>query len=104
MTTLFSEAEFTRLASEDQIAKTAQALEANGIHAIVVETGEEAREYVLSMIPPGKEVYNPPSRTADQIGLTEAIQTATNFHPVRARLNALDRSTQRDEMRRLIAS
>ncbi len=104
MTTFLEEAEFTGLASDDQVAKTAQALEANGIHTIVVDTGEEARACVLRMIPLGVEVYNAPSRTADQIGLTEAIQTATTFHPLRSHLASLDHTTQRDTMRRLIAS
>ncbi len=104
MTTFLEEAEFTGLASDDQVAITAQALEANGIHTIVVDTGEEARACVLRMIPLGVEVYNAPSRTADQIGLTEAIQTATTFHPLRSHLASLDHTTQRDTMRRLIAS
>jgi hypothetical protein len=95
---------FTRLATEEQIAATVQALEANGIHTIVVDTGQEARECVLSMIPAGAEVFNPPSRTADQIGLTADIESATNFQPSRARLRSLDRATQQHEIRQMTAS
>jgi hypothetical protein len=104
MTTLFSEAEFTRLASEGQISKTVQALETNGIRTVVVETGEEARACVLSILPPDVEVYNPPSRTIDQIGLTEDIETSTRFQPLRSRLSSLDRIRQQREMRKMIAS
>jgi hypothetical protein len=104
MTTLVPNQEFNRLASDDQIEKTVQALQANGIRAVVVETGEEARACVLSMIPSGMEVYNPPSRTLDQIGLTVDIESSTIFRPVRSRLRALDRTTQRNEIRRLTTS
>jgi L-lactate utilization protein LutB len=35
--------EFAILASDEQIERTVKALEANGIHAVVAENGEEAR-------------------------------------------------------------
>jgi prefoldin subunit 5 len=96
--------EFDHLASDDQIAITVQALEAHGIHTIVFGTGSEAREYILNMIPLGAEVYNPPSRTLDEIGLTQEIELSTNFQPVRSRLYSLDRITQQREIRKLISS
>ena len=103
-TTLLPNQEFNHLASDDQIKKTVQALEANGIRTLVVETGEEARACVLSMIPAGMEVFNPPSHTLDQIGLTADIESSTSFQPLRSRLRSLDRTTQRREIRRLTAS
>jgi len=96
--------EFNHLASDDQITKTVQALEANGIRAIVFQTGSEAREYVLKMIPQGVEVYNPPSRTLEEIGLTQEIESSTDFQPVRSRLHSLNRITQQREIRKLISS
>lgn len=104
MATFLSHAEFTQLASEEQIAKTAQALEAHGIRAVVFESGEEARNYVLDLIPSGAEVYNSPSRTLELIGLAEEIEHPTRFQSVRARLHSLDRVTQRKEIRKLGAS
>jgi len=104
MATFISNAEFTQLASEEQIAKTVRALEAHGIRAVVFETGEEARNYVLDLIPSGAEVYNSPSRTLELIGLAEEIEHPTRFQSVRARLHLLDRVTQREEMRKLGAS
>src|SRR5215469_15332609 len=104
MATFLSDTEFSQLASEEQIAKTVQALSAHGIRAVVFESGEEARNYVLELIPSGAEVYNSPSRTLELIGLTEDIEHPTRFQSVRARLLALDRVTQRREMRRLGAS
>jgi len=103
MAILLPNEEFTQLASEEQITKTVQALEANGIRTLVVETGEEARTRVLDMIPSGVEVYNSVSRTLELIGLAADIEHATRFQPVRARLRSLDRATQQREMRQLIA-
>lgn len=96
--------EFNQLASDEQVEKTARALEANGIHTIVFDTGQEARAYVLSLIPAGMQVYNPPSLTMDQIGLTVEIEASTRFQPVRERLKSLDRTTHRNEIRRLVSS
>src|SRR5215475_12318964 len=101
MQALETNQEFNQLASDDQITKTVQALEANGIHTIVFETSSEAREYVMNMIPNGVEVYNPPSRTLDEIGLTKEIEASTNFQPVRARLHSLNQVTQQHEIRKL---
>ena len=104
MATFLSNSEFTQLASEEQIAKTMLALEAHGMRAVVFESGEEARAHVLDLIPSGAEVYNSPSRTLELIGLAEDIEHPTRFQSVRARLHALDRVTQRNEMRKLGAS
>lgn len=104
MATFIPASEFTQLASEEQIAKTVQALEAHGIRAVVFETGDEARSYVLDLIPSGAEVYNSPSRTLELIGLAEDIEHPTRFQSVRVRLHSLDPITQRHEMRRLGAS
>jgi hypothetical protein len=101
MATFVSDSEFTQLASEEQIAKTVQALVAHGIRTVVFETGQEARNYVLGLIPPGAEVYNSPSRTLELIGLAEDIEHPTRFQSVRAQLHSLDRITQRNEMRKL---
>lgn len=99
-----SHSAFAQLASEKQIEKTVQTLQAHGIRVVVVETGEEARTYVLDLIPDGAEVFHSQSRTLEVIGLAEQIQHAIHFQSVRARLQTLDRVTQRNEMRKLLAS
>ena len=104
MTTFLSHSKFTHLAPDEQIEKTVQALQTHGIRAVVFETGEEARNYVLELIPRGAQVYNSPSRTLELIGLAEDIEHPTRFQSVRAQLHALDRVTQRNEMRHLGAS
>jgi hypothetical protein len=104
MATNLSHSEFTQLASEQQIEKTVQALQAHGIQAVVFDTGEEASKHVLSLIPDGAEVYNSPSSTIEAIGLAEQIEHPTRFQAVRSRVATLDFATQRNEMRKLAAS
>ncbi|GHO64251.1 hypothetical protein KSC_031430 [Ktedonobacter sp. SOSP1-52] len=104
MATNVSHSEFTQLASESQIEKTVQALQAHGIHTVVFETGEEASKYVLDLIPDGAKVYDSPSRTCEAIGLTEQIEQAHHFQAVRAQLALLDYVAQRDERRKLVAT
>ena len=41
----------------------ADALKSNGIQALPVETGSEARQMVASLLPEGAEVFNNTSRT-----------------------------------------
>ncbi len=102
--TLAANLEFDRLATEDQVTRTAEALEARGMHTIVVESGEEARVQVLEMIPAGTLVHNPPSRTLEQIGLAKDIAISAAFQNTRSQLRAMDRHTQERDMRRLSSS
>ncbi len=104
MDTLVASPAFSAVASDDQIARTAQALEANHIHTLVVDTGEEARRRVRAMLPAGARVYQSASRTLEVTGLAADIDQATTFQPVRPLVRALDRATQQAEIRRLCAS
>jgi len=61
---------FSQLASDEQIDQTVQALKAKNFQAVVVNTGEEACDYVLNLLPEGAEVHASMSRTLEQIGLT----------------------------------
>ena len=91
--------EFTKLATDEQIESVVKALEANNIHVIVVENGEEARKLVLQLVPQGAEVYANISKTLEKIGITEEIDKSDRYNAVRPKVFALDRKTQADEMR-----
>ena len=95
---------FSALASDDQVSRTIQALEANHIQTILVATGDEARSRVLSLLPAGALVYQSASRTLELIGLAADIDHSTTFQPVRPLVRKLDRATQQAEIRRLAAS
>jgi L-lactate utilization protein LutC len=98
-TELIPATEFTKLATDEQVELVVKALEANNIHAIVVENGEEAKKLVLQLIPPGAEVYANISKTLEKIGITEEIDKSGQYDAVRPKVLALDRKTQADEIR-----
>ena len=104
MQPLVPNAEFARLASDEQIATAAAALTANGMEAIVVESGAEARSCVLDLLPEGAEVFTSMSRTLDTLGLSVAINESSRYTPLRPQLKALDRERQGREWRRLQSS
>jgi L-lactate utilization protein LutC len=95
---------YNQLATETQIERVAQALETNNIHTIVVETGKDACDTVLSLLPEGAEVHSAASRTLDQIGLTEAIEKSGCYRAIRPQLRRLDRLTQAQEIRKLASA
>lgn len=92
---------FAKLASEVQIQKVTKALEANGIKVLIAETGEEAKNMVLGLVPQGAEVYSNMSKTLDTLGLSAEFDKSGRYNAVRPRVLALDRKTQADEIRKL---
>ena len=93
--------EFDQLASDEQIAATQQALNAHNIQTVVVDTGEQAREWVLGLIPEGAEVHSGMSTTLDQIGVTREIEESGRYNAIRPQLRKLDRIKQNREWRKL---
>jgi hypothetical protein len=99
-----AQAEFSRLATPQTIRAVATALEGSGIDTRVVDSGEEARQAVRSLLPVGAEVYNNTSRTLEVIGVAEDIERSGLYQPLRPRLYQMDREMQRREMRQLSAA
>lgn len=66
---------FNALASEKSIEEVATALKGKGVHPIIVESGKEAHEKVLKLIPRGVSVMNGSSRTLEQIGFIEHLKS-----------------------------
>jgi hypothetical protein len=96
--------DYAQPAVAEAIERAAQALETNGIHAIVVETGAQAKRALLELIPPGAQVHSGASQTLDSIGATLEFEASAQYDALRPRLRRMDRQTQGDEMRRLGAS
>jgi hypothetical protein len=97
-------AEFSSPASLEQIRVVAERLERNGITCMVVESSEDARKAVRSILPVGAEVYNNTSRTLESIGVAEDVERSGDYQPLRPRLYRMDREMQGREMRQLAAS
>lgn len=96
---------YSKLASEDQVRRAANALELNGIKTIVVETAEEARAKLAEVIPAGAQVFTSSSTTLSQLGLLEEIDREDGrYDSVRVQLSLMDRATQGREMQKLGAT
>ncbi len=99
-----AEAKFSRVPTREQVGNVAGALERNGITSTVVDSAEEAREAVRSILPLGAEVYNNTSRTLEVIGVAEDIERSGQYQALRPRLYQMDREMQGREMRQLSAT
>ncbi|MGA2975276.1 MAG: LUD domain-containing protein [Spirochaetia bacterium] len=91
-------------AGRDAIEKTLKALTANGIEASLVETGEEAKRKVLSMVPEKAEVFAMTSITLETLGIAREINESGRYTSVRPALVKMDQKTQGREMRKLGAA
>jgi hypothetical protein len=96
--------DFTKLASEAQIERTAKALEANGIHTLIAQNGAEAKRMFFELVPDGSEVFTGASVTLEVLGIKDEIDKSGRYDAVRPRIFAMDRQTQANEIRKLGAS
>jgi len=95
---------FSHVAPAEQIERTVQALERNGIHTLVVENGVEARKLFLELVPAGVQIHQGSSVTLQATGITDEIEKSGRFEAVRTHIRSLDRATQSNEIRQLSAS
>jgi hypothetical protein len=93
--------EFSKLASDEQIERTVKALDANGIHAVVAENGEEAKRIFFELVPEGAEVFLGASVTLETTGIKDIIDRSGRYEALRPKIFALDRATQAREIRKL---
>jgi acyl-CoA hydrolase len=96
--------EFSAPAEENRVARTAAALEANGITVFRASSSAETKRMVLDLIPAGSEVHQGASASLEATGITEETEKSGRYKPLRPRLHNMDRATQADEIRRLSAS
>jgi hypothetical protein len=96
--------EFERPADRERLERAAAALARRGFKADVAESAEHARRLILDAIPEGAEVHSALSETMRELGITAEIDESGRYESVRLRLNALDRTTQNRERRKLGAA
>jgi YkgG family uncharacterized protein len=66
---------YSQAAPDEKIAKTVAALEANGFKVKVVDSLKELRDEVIRIIPEKSQVLTATSRTLDESGLTEELNS-----------------------------
>ena len=90
--------DFAKLASAEQIARAAKALEVNGIRTLVAEHGEEAEKMLFDLLPEGAEIFTASSQTLEQLGIPSSLEHAEQYDLVREKLKKMDKKTQNWEM------
>ena len=102
--TLTPKKEFAELATEEQIERTAKALEANNIRTLIAENGEEAKRLFFELVPEGSEVFLGASVTLEMLGIKDEIDQSGRFDALRPKMFAMDRKTQAREIRKLVGA
>ena len=92
--------DFSAAAPEALIQEVAATLTANNFEAVVVDTGREAAERVIDLVPHGAEVHSGKSKTIEDIGLPAVFESGP-YDWLRGRYLKMDRKTQAREMRKL---
>ena len=95
---------FTEPASAQRLDRAAAALSAHGFATEILEDAAAARERIRALIPAGATVFTGASETLRLSGIEADINVGDRYDAVRPRVLAMDRATQRDEIRRATAA
>src|ERR1044072_1453012 len=99
--TLTPHPEFAQVANDEQIERTAKALEANGIHTLIANNGEEAKRLFFELIPEGSEVFLGASVTLEKLDIKDEVDKSGKYEALRPKIFAMNRETQGREIRKL---
>ncbi len=94
----------SRRDAEDPLERLAETLRSHNIEAVIVDTGDQAREAVLRLIPQGARVHSGKSKTLADIGLFAELMESGRYDALRGQLAKMDRTTQGTEMRAISAT
>jgi hypothetical protein len=95
---------YATVADDARVARTAAALEGNGISVLRAGNAEEAKRIVLGLIPDGSQVYHGASQSLEESGIAGELERSGRYEPLRPRIFSMDRETQADDIRRLTSS
>ena len=99
-----SEKVFSEIVSDEQIKRTAQALEANGIKTLIAENAADAKRLFFELIPDEAEVFLGASVTLETLGIQNEIDKSGRFDALRPKMFAMNRETQGREIRKLVGA
>lgn len=104
MTTPSTATQFADPATEERLQRVAAALEANNFVVEILDDVAAARTRIKDLIPEGASVFTSSSETLRLSGIDEDINTGGRYRALKPRVLAMDRATEADEIRRLLAS
>ncbi len=76
----------------DRLDAVASALRSQNIEVLIVDSGAEARDTVLNLIPDGAEVHSGKSKTLEDVGLLSELVESGRYEALRPRIFAMDRT------------
>jgi L-lactate utilization protein LutC len=97
-------ASFTDPVPAERLERAAAALAAHNFAVEILDDAAAARARVGELIPAGASVFTAASETLQLSGIEEDISRSGRYDALRTRGLAMDRATQMDEIRRLLAS
>jgi L-lactate utilization protein LutC len=104
MTTAIPAALFTDPAPAQRLERAAAALTAHGFAVEILDDAAAARTRVVDLISAGASVFTGASETLRLSGIDADINASGRYEAVRPRALAMDRVTEADAFRRLLAS
>ncbi|MFF6999044.1 LUD domain-containing protein [Streptomyces sp. NPDC008313] len=96
--------DFGAPASAERLERTIEALRANGFTAELLDDAAAARARVKDLIPEGASVFTGASETLRLSRIVEDIEADDRCEAIRPRVLTMDRATESDRIRRLIAT
>jgi len=95
---------FVTPATEATLQQVAERMRERNIEVLIVNNGAEARQAALERIPKGAEVHSAKSKTLLEAGIFDAIMDSNQYNALRHQMLKMDRKTQGQEIRKLIAA
>jgi hypothetical protein len=104
MTTSIPATLFADPAPAQRLERAAAALTAHGFTVEILDDAAAARARIKDLIPAGASVFTGASETLRQSGIDADINASGRYPAVRPRVLAMDRATEADDIRRLLAN
>ncbi len=96
-----TKADYSSPASASQLEALAERLRERNFEVAIVETGADAKAEVLKRIPEGASIDSGKSKTLEDMSLWKELMESERYDFIRRRTSKMDRTTQRDEIRRI---
>ena len=96
--------DFGKLPEASVVNELVKVLNGKGINAFYMQTGAEAKEKVLEIVPQDAEVFTASSTTLQTIGLVEEVEQGSRYISLKNKLAAMDSESQAKEKRQLAAA
>ncbi|MFD5716630.1 LUD domain-containing protein [Streptomyces sp. NPDC127036] len=103
MTTPSPTTSFADPAPAQRLERATAALNAHGFTAEILDDAAAARTRVKELIPEGAVVFTGASETLRLSGIEEDINAGGRYEAIKPRVLSMDRATQADDIRRLLA-